>query len=194
MIGKVLGERYEIMELVGTGGMAFVYKARCRLLNRNVAIKILKEEFNNDTDFVSKFYVESQSAASLSNVNIVSVYDVGEQDDLKYIVMEYVEGITLKEIIKQQRILEWNVAVNCCLQILNALECAHKNGIVHRDIKPHNILVTNDGVLKVADFGIAKAVNKSETKKIDEDVVGSVHYISPEQAKGIMIDSRSDLY
>ncbi len=194
MIGKILGNRYEILELIGSGGMAYVYKAKCRLLNRFVAIKILKEEFNHDTDFVSKFYIESQSAASLSNVNIVSVYDVGEENDLKYIVMEYVEGITLKEIIQKNGLLEWNVAVNCGLQILNALDCAHKNGIVHRDIKPHNILVTNDGVLKVTDFGIAKALNSSETKKIDESVVGSVHYISPEQAKGIMIDARSDLY
>ena len=194
MVGTILAGRYEILELVGTGGMSYVYKARCHLLNRLVAIKILKEEYNNDTEFVSKFYIESQAAASLSNVNIVSIYDVGEDNGLKYIVMEYVEGITLKDIIKKNRILDWNVAINCTLQILNALECAHKNGIVHRDIKPHNILVTNDGVLKVADFGIAKALNSSETKKIDSSVVGSVHYISPEQAKGIMIDARSDLY
>ncbi len=194
MIGKILGNRYEILELIGSGGMAYVYKAKCNVLNRFVAIKILKSEYNHDTDFVSKFYIESQSAAALSNVNIVSVYDVGEEDDMKYIVMEYVEGITLKEIIQKNGLLDWNVAVNCGLQILNALDCAHKNGIVHRDIKPHNILVTNDGVLKVTDFGIAKAVNSGETKKIDENVVGSVHYISPEQAKGIMIDARSDLY
>ncbi len=194
MIGKILGNRYEILELIGSGGMAYVYKAKCLLLNRFVAIKILKEEYNNDTDFVSKFYIESQSAAALSNVNIVSVYDVGEENDMKYIVMEYVEGITLKEIIQKNGLLDWNVSVNCGLQILNALDCAHKNGIVHRDIKPHNILVTNDGILKVADFGIAKALNSGETKKIDENVVGSVHYISPEQAKGIMIDARSDLY
>ena len=194
MIGKILGNRYEILELIGSGGMAYVYKAKCLLLNRFVAIKILKEEYNNDTDFVSKFYIESQSAAALSNVNIVSVYDVGEENNMKYIVMEYVEGITLKEIIQKNGLLDWNVAVNCGLQILNALDCAHKNGIVHRDIKPHNILVTNDGILKVADFGIAKALNSGETKKIDENVVGSVHYISPEQAKGIMIDARSDLY
>lgn len=194
MVGTILGGRYEILELLGTGGMSYVYKAKCRLLNRFVAVKILKEEFNNDTEFVSKFYIESQAAASLSNVNIVSVYDVGEENGLKYIVMEYVEGITLKEIIKKNGLLNWNVAVNCTLQILNALECAHKNGIVHRDIKPHNILVTNDGVLKVTDFGIAKALNSGETKKIDNSVIGSVHYISPEQAKGIMIDARSDIY
>lgn len=194
MVGTILGGRYEILELLGTGGMSYVYKAKCRLLNRFVAVKILKEEFNNDTEFVSKFYIESQAAASLSNVNIVSVYDVGEENGMKYIVMEYVEGITLKEIIKKNGLLNWNVAVNCTLQILNALECAHKNGIVHRDIKPHNILVTNDGVLKVTDFGIAKALNSGETKKIDNSVIGSVHYISPEQAKGIMIDARSDIY
>ncbi len=194
MVGTILGGRYEILELLGTGGMSYVYKAKCRLLNRFVAVKILKEEFNNDTEFVSKFYIESQAAASLSNVNIVSVYDVGEENGLRYIVMEYVEGITLKEIIKKNGLLNWNVAVNCALQILNALECAHKNGIVHRDIKPHNILVTGDGVLKVTDFGIAKALNSGETKKIDNSVIGSVHYISPEQAKGIMIDARSDIY
>lgn len=194
MVGTVLGGRYELLELIGTGGMAHVYKARCRTLNRFVAIKILKDEYKDDKEFVKKFYVESQSAASLSNVNIVSIYDVGEEAGINYIVMEYVEGVTLKDVIKKNHVLNWKVALNCGLQILNALDCAHKNGIVHRDIKPQNIIATYDGILKVADFGIAKAINGNETKKIDESVIGSVHYISPEQAKGIMIDARSDIY
>lgn len=194
MIGRILGGRYELLELIGTGGMSRVYKARCRLLNRNVAVKILKEEYNADKEFVKRFYIESQAAASLSSTNIVSVYDVGEEENTYYIVMEYVEGVTLKEVIKENGVLAWNVALNFSLQILAALECAHKNGIVHRDIKPQNIIVTDEGVLKVTDFGIARAVNGDETKKIDRDVLGSVHYISPEQAKGIMIDARSDIY
>lgn len=194
MIGRILGGRYEILELIGVGGMSKVYKAKCRLLNRFVAIKILKDEYNADSEFIKRFYIESQAAASLSNPNIVSIYDVGEENHTYYIVMEYVEGVTLKEVIQSNGVMAWNVALNFSLQILNALECAHKNGIVHRDIKPHNIIVTNEGVLKVTDFGIARAVNGNETKKIDNSVVGTVHYISPEQAKGIMIDARSDLY
>ncbi len=194
MIGRILSGRYELLELIGTGGMSRVYKAKCHLLNRNVAVKILKEEYNADKEFVKRFYIESQAAASLSSPNIVSVYDVGEEENTYYIVMEYVEGVTLKEVIKENGVLAWNVALNFSLQILAALDCAHKNGIVHRDIKPQNIIVTDEGVLKVTDFGIARAVNGDETKKIDRDVLGSVHYISPEQAKGIMIDARSDIY
>jgi serine/threonine-protein kinase len=194
MIGALLGGRYELLQLVGTGGMSNVYKGRCRLLNRFVAIKILKEEYKTDKEFVKKFYIESQAAASLCCVNIVSIYDVGEENGIYYIVMEYVEGVTLKEVIKQNKILEWNVALNFSLQILTGLECAHKNGIVHRDIKPHNIIVTDEGVLKVADFGIARALNSNETKRMDDAVIGSVHYISPEQAKGTVIDARSDIY
>ncbi|MBP3448639.1 MAG: Stk1 family PASTA domain-containing Ser/Thr kinase [Clostridia bacterium] len=194
MIGRVLGNRYELLELIGTGGMSRVYKAKCRMLNRFVAVKILKEEYNADKEFVKRFYIESQSAASLSSTNIVSVYDVGQEANTYYIVMEYVEGATLKEVIKENGVLAWNVALNFSLQILSALECAHRNGIVHRDIKPQNIIVTNEGILKVTDFGIARAVNGDETKKIEQDVLGSVHYISPEQAKGFMIDARSDLY
>lgn len=194
MIGRVLSGRYELLELIGTGGMSRVYKAKCRLLNRYVAVKVLKEEYNADKEFIKRFYIESQAAASLSSTHIVSVYDVGEEENTYYIVMEYVEGVTLKEVIKENGVLAWNVALNFSLQILSALECAHKNGIVHRDIKPQNIIVTDEGVLKVTDFGIARAVNGDETKKIDRDVLGSVHYISPEQAKGIMIDARSDLY
>ncbi len=194
MIGKILGGRYELLELIGVGGMSRVYKAKCNLLNRFVAVKILKEEFNEDKEFIKRFYIESQAAASLSSPHIVSIYDVGDEENLHYIVMEYVEGVTLKDVIKENGVLAWNVALNLSMQILTALECAHKNGIVHRDIKPHNMIVTEDGVLKVTDFGIARAVNSNETKKIDSDVIGSVHYISPEQAKGIMIDARCDLY
>ncbi len=194
MIGKILGGRYELLELIGVGGMSRVYKARCNLLNRFVAVKILKEEFNEDKEFIKRFYIESQAAASLSSPHIVSIYDVGNEENLHYIVMEHVEGVTLKEVIKENGILAWNVALNLSMQMLTALECAHKNGIVHRDIKPQNMIVTEDGVLKITDFGIARAVNSNETKKIDSDVIGSVHYISPEQAKGIMIDARCDLY
>ena len=194
MVGKVLGGRYEILELIGVGGMSKVYKARCKLLNRFVAVKILKDEFKADKKFIELFYTESRAAASLSSPNIVSIHDVGEEDDIYYIVMEYVEGVTLKEVIKENGIIAWNVALNFTLQILNALECAHRNGIVHRDIKPQNVIVTNEGVLKVTDFGIARAVNGNDTKIMEESVVGSVHYISPEQAKRIMIDARSDLY
>ena len=194
MIGKILGGRYELLELIGVGGMSRVYKARCNLLNRFVAVKILKEEFNEDKEFIKRFYIESQAAASLSSPHIVSIYDVGNEENLHYIVMEHVEGVTLKEVIKENGVLAWNVALNLSMQMLTALECAHKNGIVHRDIKPQNMIVTEDGVLKITDFGIARAVNSNETKKIDSDVIGSVHYISPEQAKGIMIDARCDLY
>lgn len=194
MIGKILGGRYELLELIGMGGMSRVYKAKCNLLNRFVAVKILKEEYNEDKEFIKRFYIESQAAASLSSPHIVSIYDVGDEENLHYIVMEYVEGVTLKEVIKENGVLAWNVALNLSMQLLTALECAHKNGIVHRDIKPQNMIVTEDGVLKVTDFGIARAVNNNETKKIDSDVIGSVHYISPEQAKGIMIDARCDLY
>ncbi len=194
MIGKILGGRYELLELIGVGGMSRVYKAKCNLLNRFVAVKILKEEFNEDKEFIKRFYIESQAAASLSSPHIVSIYDVGNEENLHYIVMEYVEGVTLKDVIKENGILAWNVALNLSMQMLTALECAHKNGIVHRDIKPQNMIVTADGVLKITDFGIARAVNSNETKKIDSDVIGSVHYISPEQAKGIMIDARCDLY
>ena len=194
MIGASLGGRYEILQLIGTGGMSHVYKGKDKLLNRFVAIKVLKDEYREDKAFIKRFYIESQAAASLSNTNIVSVYDVGEENDIYYIVMEYVSGVTLKEVIRQNRMIEWNVALSFAIQISIALDCAHKNGIVHRDIKPQNIIVTDEGKLKVTDFGIARAINGSETKRMDDTVIGSVHYISPEQAKGIMIDARSDVY
>ncbi|HPU41300.1 MAG TPA: protein kinase [Acetivibrio clariflavus] len=149
MEGRILGGRYELLEKIGGGGMALVYKAKCRLLNRFVAVKLLRPEFTTDEEFVKRFRVEAQAAASLSHPNIVSIYDVGQEDDLHYIVMEYVNGITLKEYIMQKGVLNWKEAVNIVIQICSAIEHAHKNHIVHRDIKPHNILLTKDGVAKV---------------------------------------------
>ncbi len=193
MIGALLDNRYELIELIGTGGMADVYKARCTLLNRYVAIKILKDEFKNDEEFVKRFNVESQAAAGLSHNNIVSVYDVGTQGEIHYIVMEYVEGITLKEYLKQHGALPWEKAVDFASQIASALQHAHRKGIVHRDIKPQNILVTKDEVLKVTDFGIARAVS-SFTMKVDDNSMGTAHYCSPEQARGGYTDEKSDIY
>jgi len=193
MEGQILGNRYELIERIGGGGMAVVYKARCHLLNRYVAIKILRREFTDDEEFVKRFRVEAQAAASLSHPNIVSIYDVGQQDDIHYIVMEYIDGITLKEYINQNGPLHWRDAVNIAVQICSAIETAHRNHIVHRDIKPHNILLTKDGVAKVTDFGIARAVT-SATITVAGSTIGSVHYFSPEQARGGFIDEKSDLY
>jgi len=193
MIGAVLGNRYEILELIGTGGMANVYKAKCTLLNRNVAIKVLKEEFKDDDEIKKRFNIESQAVAGLSHTNIVSVFDVGAENDLNYIVMEYVEGITLKEYLKESGALVWNQAVDFAIQICSALQHAHRKGIIHRDIKPQNIMVTKDNVLKVMDFGIARAVS-TYTTKIDNEAMGTAHYCSPEQAKGSYTDERSDIY
>ncbi len=193
MIGTVLSNRYEILELIGTGGMANVYKAKCTLLNRNVAIKVLKEEFKDDEEIIKRFNIESQAVAGLSHTNIVSVFDVGTEGDLHYIVMEYVEGITLKEYLKDSGALVWNKAVEFAIQICSALQHAHRKGIVHRDIKPHNIMVTKDDVLKVMDFGIARAVT-THTTKLDTEALGTAHYCSPEQAKGSYTDERSDIY
>lgn len=194
MIGKILGNRYEIIEEIGNGGMAIVYKARCKMLNRNVAIKVLKDEYKVDEEFVKKFNRESQAAASLSHPNIVSVYDVGHDDGIYYIVMELVEGITLKEYIEENPKMNWRTALKFSMQICSALAHAHRNGIIHRDIKPHNIILSKDGNCKVTDFGIACVSNMNETKKIDEGILGSVHYISPEHAKGVITDERSDIY
>lgn len=193
MEGRILGGRYELLEKIGGGGMALVYKAKCKLLNRFVAVKLLRPEFTADEEFVKRFRVEAQAAASLSHPNIVSIYDVGQEDDLHYIVMEYVNGITLKEYIVQKGVLEWKEAVNIVIQICSAIEHAHKNHIVHRDIKPHNILLTKDGVAKVTDFGIARAVTSS-TITVAGSTIGSVHYFSPEQARGGFSDEKSDLY
>ena len=191
--GKVLGNRYEILEKIGIGGMATVYKAKDKILNRCVAIKILKDEFANDTDFIKRFQVEAQAAASLSHSNIVSVYDVGNEENLHYIVMELIDGKTLKEIIQEQGKLPWRDAVNIAAQIAAGLSKAHANHIVHRDIKPHNIIITKDNIAKVTDFGIAKAVSNS-TINVMGNTVGSVHYFSPEHARGGYTDARSDIY
>ena len=195
LIGKIIGNRYEILEEVGLGGMATVYKAKDHVLNRLVAVKVLKDEFTTDTDFIKRFNTEAQAAASLSHPNIVSIYDVGHEDEnnLYYIVMELVQGKTLKEIINSEGVLSWKWAVNIAMQIASALELAHKNGIVHRDIKPHNIIITEDGIAKVTDFGIAKAVSNSTITAFGT-TIGSVHYFSPEQAKGGFTDAKSDLY
>lgn len=193
LIGKMLDNRYEILEKIGNGGMATVYKAKCHVLNRYVAIKILKDEFTTDTDFIKKFNTEAQSAASLTHPNIVSIYDVGNEDNLYYIVMELIQGKTLKEIIVEDGILSWKWSVNIAIQIASALEVAHKNNIIHRDIKPHNIIITEDGIAKVTDFGIAKAVSNSTITAFGT-TIGSVHYFSPEHAKGGFTDAKSDLY
>ena len=191
--GRLIGNRYEILEKIGNGGMATVYKARCHVLNRNVAVKVLKEEFTTDAEFVKRFNIEAQSAASLSHPNIVSIYDVGNEGDIYYIVMELVQGKTLKEIITDEGILPWKWTVNIAIQIASALEVAHRHNIVHRDIKPHNIIITEDGTAKVTDFGIAKAVSNSTITSFGA-TIGSVHYFSPEQAKGGYTDAKSDLY
>ncbi len=194
MVGKILGDRYEIIEEIGNGGMAVVYRARCRKLNRVVAIKVLKDEYKVDEEFVKKFNRESQAAASLSHPNIVSVYDVGHDDGTYYIVMELVEGINLKDYILKNPKMDWRTALKYSMQICSALAHAHRNGIIHRDIKPHNIILSKDGNCKVTDFGIAFVNNMNETRKIDEGIIGSVHYISPEHAKGVITDERSDIY
>lgn len=192
--GRLLGNRYEIIEKIGNGGMATVYKAKCHVLNRYVAVKILRDEFTTDEEFIKRFEVEAQSAASITHPNIVSVYDVGNEGNLYYIVMELIKGKTLKEIITQERgALPWKWSVNIAIQIASALEVAHKNNIVHRDIKPHNIIITEDGVAKVTDFGIAKAVSNSTITAFGT-TIGSVHYFSPEHARGGYTDSKSDLY
>jgi serine/threonine protein kinase len=191
--GKVLGNRYILAEKIGDGGMALVYKAKCQLLNRYVAIKILRPEFTTDEEFVKKFKRESLAAASLSHPNIVGIYDVGEEDGIYYIVMEYVNGQTLKEFIKQNGKIDYKETLKIVYQIALALEHAHKNGVVHRDVKPHNILITEDKIVKVTDFGIARA-SSSTTMTNTGRVMGSVHYLSPEQAKGGFSDHRTDIY
>lgn len=195
LVGKVLNERYEILEVVGSGGMATVYKAECKLLNRYVAVKVLKDSLRYDLDLKEKFNKEAQAAAKLSHNNIVSIFDVGEIDGLNYIVMEYIDGITLKEYISKNKPINWMVARNIAIQIGLALEHAHANGIIHRDIKPHNILITKDNIIKVADFGIASAVS-SETVVAgkNDSPMGSVHYISPEQARGGFVTETTDIY
>lgn len=193
MIGEILGNRYEIEEKIGEGGMSIVYKARCNKLNRYVAVKVLKKEMSDKEDIVNKFKREATAIATLSDNNIVNVLDVGSQDDINYIVMEYVHGKTLKELIKQFGKLNYETAITIAIQIAKALECAHKNNIIHRDVKPQNILVTEDGLIKVTDFGIAKSTS-SATITNTTTIMGSAHYFSPEQAKGTLVDNRTDLY
>ena len=192
--GRLLGNRYELIEKIGNGGMAKVYKAKDQILNRYVAVKILRDEFTTDQEFIKRFEAEAQSAASITHPNIVSVYDVGNEGNLYYIVMELVQGKTLKEIIVEEgSALPWKWSINIAIQIASALEVAHRNKIVHRDIKPHNIIITEDGVAKVTDFGIAKAVSNSTITSFGT-TIGSVHYFSPEHARGGFTDSKSDLY
>ena len=191
-IGTLLDNRYEILEVIGTGGMAVVYKARCNRLNRLVAIKVLKQELSQDEEFRRRFHAESQAVAMLSHPNIVSVYDVSHSNNLDYIVMELIEGITLKQYLEQKGRLNWREALHFSTQIAKALEHAHSRGIIHRDIKPHNIMILKDGSVKVADFGIARISSAQNT--LTREALGSVHYISPEQAKGGKVDYRSDLY
>ena len=190
-IGMVIGDRYEILESIGAGGMSDVYKAKDRKLNRFVALKVLKREFSENKEFVSKFRTEAQAAAGLEHQNIVNVYDVGEENGIYYIVMELVEGITLKRYIEKKQRLSVKESVSIAIQISMGLEAAHNNGIVHRDIKPQNIMISKDGKVKVTDFGIAKATSSNT---ITSNVMGSVHYASPEQARGGFSDAKSDIY
>ncbi len=186
-----IGDRYEVISQVGSGGMSEVYKVKDHKLNRNVAVKVLKQEFSEDRNFVAKFRVEAQSAAGLSHPNIVSVYDVGEENGIYYIVMELIEGITLKRYIQKKGSLSVKEATSIAIQVAQGIECAHNNHIIHRDIKPQNIIISKEGKVKVTDFGIARAASANT---INSNAMGSVHYISPEQARGGYIDERSDIY
>lgn len=192
---NVLAGRYELIEKIGDGGMAIVYKAKDRLLKRFIAVKILKPEFVQDIKFVENFRKESHAAASLSHPNIVSIYDVGQEGNINYIVMELVSGKTLNELIKEEAPMDYRKAADITKQVASGLSAAHKKGIVHRDVKPHNILMTEDGIAKITDFGIAKAVTNTTIVDSGKDnVMGSVHYFSPEQAKGANVDEKSDIY
>ena len=193
MSSRLLSGRYELLEKIGDGGMAVVYKGRDRLLNRFIAVKILRPEFTKDATFVENFKRESQAAAGLSHPNIVGVYDVGREGNINYIVMELIEGKTLNEIIEEEAPMDYRKVIDISKQVASALRIAHKNKIIHRDVKPHNIMITNDGVVKLADFGIARAVNDA-TLSTGSKIVGSVHYFSPEQARGNYVDERSDIY
>ena len=195
MIGMILGNRYELLEIIGEGGMAVVYKARDKKLNRLVAVKILKKEFADNKDISEKFKKEATAIANLSDMNIVNVLDVGheDEDNTDYFVMELVEGKTLKEIIVSNGNISWSTASTITIQVAKALDCAHRNGIIHRDVKPQNILITEHGDVKVTDFGIAKSATSS-TITNTTTIMGSAHYLSPEQAKGTFIDFRTDLY
>ena len=191
-IGRLLDNRYEILEIIGTGGMAVVYKARCHRLNRLVAIKILKDEFSRDEEFRRRFHAEGEAVAMLSHPNIVQVYDVSSSENANFIVMELIDGISLKQYMEKKGTLNWKETLHFAMQIAKGLEHAHGRGIIHRDIKPHNVMVLKNGSVKVMDFGIARVMSKSNT--LTKEALGSVHYISPEQAKGSYTDNRSDLY
>ncbi len=191
-IGRLLDNRYEILENIGTGGMAVVYKARCHRLNRLVAIKILKDEFSRDEEFRRRFRAEGEAVAMLSSPNIVQVYDVSSTESANYIVMELIDGISLKQYMEKKGVLNWKETLHFSMQIAKGLDHAHSRGIVHRDIKPHNVMVLKNGSVKVMDFGIARIMSKTNT--LTKEALGSVHYISPEQAKGSWVDNRSDLY
>ena len=194
-MSKLLAGRYELIEKIGEGGMAVVYKAKCRLLNRYVAIKILRPEFTKDAQFVENFKRESQAAAGLQHQNIVSVYDVGKEGNIHFIVMELIEGRPLSDLIREHGPFDYRDAMEVTKQVASALSLAHKNHIIHRDVKPHNIMITRDGIAKLADFGIAKAVSSSTMVSNETSrVIGSVHYFSPEQARGSYVDERSDIY
>ncbi len=191
-IGKMLDNRYEILERIGIGGMAIVYRALCHRLNRYVAVKVLKDDYAVDEDFRRRFHTEAQAVAMLSHPNIVTVYDVSRTQDVNYIVMELIEGMTLKQYMQKRGQLSWKEALHFSMQISKALIHAHSRGIIHRDIKPHNIMILRDGSVKVADFGIARLSSTQNT--LTQQTLGSVHYISPEQAKGSSIDARTDIY
>lgn len=190
-IGMVIGDRYEIQELIGTGGMSDVYRARCNKLNRVVAVKVLKQEFSENREFVAKFRREAEAAANLMHPNIVTVYDVGEDNGISYIVMELVDGYTLKEYIEKKSRLAINECISIAIPIASGIEAAHNKNIIHRDIKPQNVIISKDGKVKVTDFGIAKTTTSNT---ISSNVMGSVHYTSPEQARGGFSDEKSDIY
>ena len=191
-VGKMLDNRYELLELIGSGGMANVYKAKCHRLNRLVAVKILKSDLAQNADFRRRFRDESLAVARLSHANIMSVYDVSSSQGIEYIVMELLDGITLKQYMERRSNMNWREALHFITQIMRGLSHAHSRGIIHRDIKPQNIMVLRDGTVKVADFGIACLAGAGQT--LTQEALGSVHYISPEQAKGDRIDERSDVY
>ncbi|MDE6657234.1 MAG: protein kinase [Oscillospiraceae bacterium] len=192
-IGRKLDGRYEITELIGVGGMADVYKATDMIDNKTVAVKILKREYAENEEFLRRFRNESKMIASLSHPNVVKVYDVGFSNKLQFIVMEYINGITLKEYIENEEVLTWQDSVHFVIQVLRALQHAHDKGIVHRDIKPQNIMMFEDGTIKVMDFGIAKSAREQAFTATDQ-TIGTVHYISPEQARGDQTDEKSDIY
>lgn len=193
-MSKLLAGRYELIEKIGEGGMAVVYKGKDRLLNRYVAVKILRPEFTKDAQFIENFKRESQAAAGLQHPNIVSVYDVGKEGNIHFIVMELIDGRPLSDIISERAPLDYKQAIEITRQVASALSLAHRNNIIHRDVKPHNIMITRDGIAKLADFGIAKAVSDSTLVTETSRVIGSVHYFSPEQARGSYVDERSDIY